>query len=370
MMSADGGFYSALDADSEGVEGKFYTWTYEESIDAVGDKHSVMPDYFGVTKDGNWEYGLNILLRSDSDEHFMSDYNINQHDLNILVAEGKKKMMAYREQKVRPTLDDKILTGWNAMTVQGLVDCYKAFGDRIFLELAVKNISFLENNLIHNGKVYRAFKNKHSFTEGFLEDYAFLIQAYSALYQVTFNETYIFNAQRWTNYVLENFYDSRENYFHFSSQSAEQLIAKKKEIFDNVIPSSNSVMARNLFRLGILLDRNEWKQLAIEMTSKLSAIITSEPVYMSNWGILFSEIEEGMSEIVIVGEKCEEIRKEIHQHYFPFAITLGTKSKSTLPLFESRETKDDKTAIYVCRNKVCQLPVDEASKAIQQILSQ
>jgi len=367
MMHQEGGFYSALDADSEGVEGKFYAWTYDEVVEALGDKHSVMPEYFQVTEEGNWEHGLNILSRSDSNAHFMSDYNINQHDLNILVEEGKKKMFAFREKKIRPMLDDKILTGWNAMTIQGLADCYKAFGDQAFLRLALDNISFIEKNLINDGKVYRAFKNKHSTTEGFLEDYAFLIQAYTSLYQVTFDESHLSKAKGWTNYVLDNFLDSKENFFHFSSQSAEQLIAKKKEVFDNVIPSSNSVMARNLFRLGTLLDKNEWKQLSIEMTSKLSGIITTEPVYMSNWGILFSEITEGMNEVVIAGEKIEEIRKEIQLNYFPFALFLGSKSKNSLPLFEGREAKDSKTMIYVCRNNVCQLPVEIVKEAIGQM---
>src|SRR5262249_9050977 len=160
------------------------------------------------------------------------------------VKEAKEKMFAFRERKIRPMLDDKILTGWNAMTVQGLVDCYKAFGDRMFLDLALKNISFLEKRLMHDGKVFRAFKNKRSVTEGFLEDYAFLIQAYTSLYQVSFDERFLLQAAHWTDYVIKNFLDPTDHYFHFSAQAAEQLIAKRKEIFDNVIPSSNSVMAR------------------------------------------------------------------------------------------------------------------------------
>jgi len=367
MTHKDGGFYSALDADSEGIEGKFYAWTYDEMVDATGDIHSVMPEYFQITKEGNWEHGLNILCRMESTTSFMKDHNINQNDLDILVGEGKKKMFAFREKKVRPTLDDKILTGWNAMTVQGLVDCYKAFADPIFLEIAVKNISFIESNLIISNKVHRAFKNKHSTTEGFLEDYAFLIQAYSSLYQVTFEEKFLNEAERWTNYVLKNFYDSKDGFFHFSSVNAEQLIAKKKEVFDNVIPSSNSVMARNLFRLGTLLDNNEWKRKAIEMTSKLSGIITTEPVYMSNWAILFSEITMGINEVVIVGSKLNKIRSMVQENYFPFALFLGTKSKSDLPLFLGREARGDKTLIYVCRNKVCQLPVENVNEALQQM---
>jgi len=356
MMHPEGGFYSALDADSEGIEGKFYAWTWNEINEAVGDESEFVAEYFHCTREGNWEHGLNILIQE-----------IDQ-PLNERMIEAKKRLFAYREKKIRPMLDDKILIGWNAMTIQGLADCYKAFGDQAFLLSALDNISFIEKNLINDGKVYRAFKNKHSTTEGFLEDYSFLIQAYASLYQVTFDESHLSKAEEWTNYVLNNFLDSKENFFHFASQSAEQLIAKKKEVFDNVIPSSNSVMARNLFRLGTLLEKNEWKQLAIEMTAKLSGIITTEPVYMSNWGILFSEVTEGMNEVAIVGDKLEERRKEIQLNYFPFAMFLGAKSKSNLPLFEGREAKDGKTMIYVCRNKVCQLPVENVKEAVGQML--
>ncbi len=356
MMHPEGGFYSALDADSEGVEGKFYAWTWKEIEEAFGKESEPVAEYFQCTREGNWEHGMNILTRE-----------IDQ-PLDERIMEAKKRLFTYREKKIRPMLDDKILTGWNAMTVQGLVDCYKAFGDAMFLDLALKNISFLEKNLIHDGKAYRAYKNKSSTTEGFLEDYAFLIQAYASLYQVTFQESFLFNAEQWTNYVLTNFLDPKEKYFHFSSQAAEQLIARKKEVFDNVIPSSNSVMARNLFRLGTLLDKNEWKQMAVDMTSRLSGIISTEPVYMSNWGILFSEIAYGLNEIVIVGEQLEEMRKEIQTNYFPFAMALGTRLKSNLSLLEGREGKLGKTMIYVCRNKVCQLPVDNVKEAIHQIL--
>ena len=357
MMHPDGGFYSALDADSEGMEGKFYTWTWKEMEEALGQESEQVAEYFQCTRGGNWDHGMNILIRE------------TDQPLDERIIEAKKKLFTHREKKVRPSLDDKILTGWNAMTVQGLVDCYKAFGDPMFLDMALKNISFLERNLIQEDKVFRAFKNKHSTTEGFLEDYAFLIQAYSSLYQVTFDETFLAKAAHWTNYVLSHFHDPRDNYFHFASQSAEQLIAKKKDVFDNVIPSSNSVMARNLFRMGTLLDNNDWKQMAVAMTSKLSGIIITEPVYMSNWGILFSEITEGLNEIVIVGEQLESQRKEIQRNYFPFALTLGTQSKSNLPLLEGRELKAGKTMIYVCRNKVCRLPVDNVEGAMHQILA-
>jgi len=367
MTNSEGGFYSALDADSEGVEGKFYAWTYDEIVEAVGDVHPIIIDYFNIAKQGNWEHGLNILLRTDDEQKLLANFNLNKNEFDAILKEAKEKMFHYREKKIRPSLDDKILTGWNAMTVQGLVDCYKIFGDEKFLNSSLKNISFIENNLMGGGKVYRAFKNKHSATEGFLEDYAFLIQAYTSVYEVTFNEDYLSKAEQWTNYVLENFYDGKENYFDFTSNHSEKLIAKKKEVFDNVIPSSNAIMARNLFRLGTLLDKEEWKSTATQMVTKLSSIITAEPVYMSYWSMVFTEITEGLIEVVIVGNELEKFRKEIQTHYIPFAVYVGTKSKSNLALLQNREATNDKTKIYVCRNKVCKLPVNNVELAIKEI---
>ena len=358
MTHPDGGFYSALDADSEGVEGKFYTWTEEEIKSILGAQSELITNYYHTTAEGNWEHGQNIL-------------NLGHASQFVRAPDGletlKKKLMDVRNKRIRPGLDDKILTGWNAMTVQGLIDAYRAFGDESFLSLAINNISFLESHLLENGKVYRAYKNKHSQTEGFLEDYAYLIQAYTSLYQVTFNEGWLRKAEMWCNYVMEHFFEHDDGFFHFSSQGAEQLIARKKEILDNVIPASNSVMAHNLHTLGILLDNAEWKDLAIKMTSKLLPVIESGAGHMSNWGILLSEIIYGMKEVVISGEDALSVRHKLHQQYLPFTVTAGTTKTSDLPLLEGRKSKPGKTLIYVCENKTCKLPVDDIMEAISQL---
>ncbi|MEK6781564.1 MAG: thioredoxin domain-containing protein [Bacteroidota bacterium] len=354
MTHPNGGFYSALDADSEGVEGKFYTWSYEELNEVLGAETLVVQDYYQATVDGNWEHRRNILHR------------INDSMPSEKVSEAREKLLHVRKSRIRPGLDDKILTGWNAMMVQGLIDAYKVFADNRFLTFAINAIGFLEAHLILEGKVYRAFKNKHSQTEGFLEDYAFLIQAYTSLYQVTFNEEWLTKAEHWSSYVLEHFHDEVEGYFQFSSKAAEQLIANKKEIFDNVIPSSNSVMTRNLLHLGILLDKPDWKKMAMDMSARLASITASEPGHMSNWGILFSEITQGLAEVVIIGNEAEERRKEFHSHYQPFALTLGTATKSNLALLHGREVKEN-TMMYVCFNKSCKLPVVTVKEAINQL---
>ena len=358
MTHPGGGFYSALDADSEGVEGKFYTWTEEELKTILGDQAEHITKYYHTSLEGNWEHGRNILKRGHESELRLAHENLK---------ELKKKLLSVRKKRIRPGLDDKILTGWNAMTIQGLIDAYKAFGDEQFLKLALENISFIENFLIVNGRVSRAFKNKPSEAEAFLEDYAYLIQAYTSLYQVTFNEGWLHKAHIWCNYVYEHFYDREDGFFHFSSLSAEQLIAKKKEIFDNVIPASNSVMARNLHSLGLLLDKEEWKDQSIKMTSKLAGLIESEPGYMSHWGILLSEIIHGMSEVVISGEDALNFRHEMNQHFLPFTISLGTRDKSELSLLKDRDAKPNQTLIYVCQNKTCKLPVNSIESALEQL---
>ena len=356
MRHPEGGFYSALDADSEGEEGKFYTWTYDEVKNALGEQTEKFVRYFQVTQEGNWEQGRNILIRPHDDQP------------EIDLSHEKVKLLSARSNRIRPSLDDKILAGWNAMAIKGLTDAYHVFGEGKFLALAKSGIAFMEANLIHEGKVYRSFRNSRSPTEGFLEDYAFLIHAYAALYQSTFEETYLQKASHWCEYTLNNFFDEKEGFFHFSGKQAERLIAEKKEIFDNVIPSSNSVMARNLYNLGVILDKEDWRRRAIDMAAQLHSVIQSEPGYLSHWGILLSEMIHGMAEIVIVGPQAREKRAELAGHHLPFALFMGTASTSKLPLFQGRDSNDDKTRIYVCVNKTCKLPVETIQEALNQLI--
>ncbi len=359
MTHPEGGFYSALDADSEGIEGKFYSWTYPELEAALQKDTNQVAEYYHATQEGNWEHGRNILFLSESKDTSVEFENY--------VNSKKKQLLTVRNTRIRPGLDDKILTGWNAMTIKGLVDAYNFFGEKKFLDLALTTMDFLEKNLMTLEHIYRAFKNKRSETIGFLEDYAFVIQAYSSLYQSTFNEKFIHQAERWCNYTLTHFFDESEGFFYFTDHAAEKLIARKKEVFDNVIPSSNSVMAQNLYRLGILLDRDEWKSLALKMVSKLGAIIKTEPGYMSNWGILLTGMIAGTSEIVIVGDESEAARKKLSQHFLPFSSLLGSIVQSQLPLLKERTALNDQTTLYVCRDKTCQLPVHSVEEAIGQL---
>jgi uncharacterized protein YyaL (SSP411 family) len=168
-------------------------------------------------------------------------------------------------------------------------------------------------------------------------------------------------------HTIDNFLDSSDGFFHYSGKYGEKLIASKKEIFDNVIPASNSVMAQNLLHLGILLDREEWKTMAENMTASISHLIINEPNYMSNWGIVYTEIKQGMAEIAFVGSGAATLKTKFHETYQPFALTMGTETQSHLPLLEGKVALGHQATIYVCYNKTCQRPVHSVAEALQQI---
>jgi uncharacterized protein len=368
MTHENGGFYSALDADSEGVEGQYYVWTKSELEQILGTDEKIISSYYGVTEEGNWEHGNNILKKSGPDNLFLKELN----DLKIpewqnILRAAKDKLLAQREKRIKPGLDDKIITAWNAMSICGLTDAFKAFGDSRFLDAALKNIWFIENELTFGGVLYRSYKGKPSATQSFLDDYAYVIQAQLSLYQVTFDELWIRRAAKLMEHVIRNFYDPSDGFFFYTSIEAEKLITRKKEIFDNVIPSSNAIMARNLFHLATLLDKNEWKDIANSMTTSLSSIIISEPNYMSQWGIVATEMNKGLKEVLLTGSGVHKLRKEVQREFYPFILVQGSEGKSTLPLFEGKEPVRGKDTIYVCYQKTCQLPVHTLEEARNQL---
>ncbi len=368
MMNESHGFYSALDADSEGIEGKYYIWDYKELTSLIADEYTeLFADYFESVPGGNWEHGENILKQTDDIKKLLKEHNLTQEQFDRLLKSVKSKLLEVREKRIKPGLDDKVLAGWNAMMITGLLDAYHAFAEPRFLGIAILNIQFIEKNLIDGTKVYRSFKDKRGNTEGFLEDYAYIIQAHIKLYEATFNEQWITKAKATTDYVLENFYDPEESYFFFTSKQSEKLIARKKEIFDNVIPASSGVMVQNLYHLGIILDREDWRKMAMEMTEGISHLISHEPNYMSNWGIVLTEMNVGLAEVVFTGESYLYQKRDFKKTFQPFALLMGAHKTSLLPLLEGKLTEPDKNLIYVCYDKTCKLPVQTVKEAIKQL---
>jgi uncharacterized protein YyaL (SSP411 family) len=366
LTNPEGGFYSSLDADSEGEEGKFYVWTREELQHTLGAEEALASAYYNCTGLGNWEHGRNILHRRQSDADFAAAHDLEPHVLAKLIHGWQKKLLAARAHRIRPGLDDKVLTGWNALMLSGLVAAYRAFGEAELLELALRNAEFLQQHLRNGPRLYRTWKNGRATISGFLEDYALVIEAYVSLYEATFAERWLHEATELMSYVLENFFDPAEQQFYYTDASAEPLIARKKELFDNVIPGSNSVMAHNLLRLGRHLESAQYQALATAMLGQVQSLVVKEPQHLTNWASLYVALLRPGAEVAISGPRAEEIRRELSQHFLPNDVVAGTLQTSSLPLLEGRSATTD-TTIYVCRNRACQLPVHTVAEALAQL---
>lgn len=366
-MTKAGGFYSALDADSEGEEGKFYVWTIEEFKEVVGKSSELMIEYYNLTANGNWEEGKNILHKTLSDVAFAEKHDIALPELRDIVEATNKKLLTARGQRVRPGLDDKILAGWNGLMLKGLVDAYESFSDKRFLEMALANASFIEANMLKDGKLYRSYKDGVASIDGYLEDYAYVIDAFTALYQVTFDEHWLSLANTLTQYAIEHFYDESEGMFFFTDDSSEKLIARKKEVFDNVIPASNSQMANNLYWLGLIMDDSDYQRISKEMLSRMSGMLADQAAYLSNWAILYANMSSPTAEISIVGKQAEELRNELFKTYHPNKVIMGAQDSSNLPLMKGKYPIREQSTIYVCYNKTCKLPVHTVAEALDQL---
>jgi uncharacterized protein YyaL (SSP411 family) len=366
LTNPEGGFYSSLDADSEGEEGKFYVWTREELQHLLGAEEPLASAYYQCTGLGNWEHGRNILHRRQSDTDFAAAHKLEPHVLTKLVHGWQKTLLAARAQRVRPGLDDKVLTGWNALMLSGLVAAYRAFGEAEFLALALRNAEFLQAHLRQGPRLYRTWKNGRATISGFLEDYALVIEAYVSLYEATFTESWLREAEALTAYVLDHFFDPAEQQFFYTDASAEPLIARKKELFDNVIPASNSVMAHNLLRLGRHLDNPTYQTLAATMLAQLQALAAQEPQHLTNWASLYVALLRPGAEVAIAGPQAEALRQQLSRHFLPHDVLAGTSETSELPLLQGRPGREP-TTIYVCRHHACQLPVHSAAEALAQL---
>ncbi len=367
LMDDDGGFYSALDADSEGEEGKYYVWQADEIRSILKEKAELFMAYFNISETGNWENGKNILYKNRNIESLLEKWKISREELEMRIGESVKLLLNHRQGRQRPGLDDKILTAWNGLMLKGLVDAYMALGDQQYLDLALKSASFITSKLTNGQQLFRTYKKGHASLNAYLEDYAFVIQGLLALYEVTFDEAWLEQARELLDYSIYNFYDTREDLFFYTDQNAEALIARKKEIFDNVIPASNSAMAMNLFIMSKYYDNSDYLQKANSMLSKILPLLCTEPQYLTNWGTLSVLHVKPIAEVAIVGEKALAFSMEISKHFFPNIILAGTTGNSEMPLLHERQAINGKTTVYVCFNKTCKLPVKTVEEALKQI---
>jgi uncharacterized protein YyaL (SSP411 family) len=367
MTSQEGGFHASLDADSEGAEGRFYIWTKQEIESCLGKDAEIFMDYYHVSGTGNREDGKNILYRSMRDTEAAESYGLSNSAFGDKLASWKSALLKIRETRERPALDDKLITSWNALMLRGYADAYRAFGEERFLEAALRNAGFLIKYAVREeGSLIRNPKNERSPVQGFLDDYAFTISAFIALYRATFNEQWLLTAGRLAEYVLEYFSDKASRMFFFSSEKHTALIARNMEIQDNVIPGSNSEMAKNLLALGSYFDKRAYRERAENMLGPALDNAHSNLYYYANWGMLELHHIQRPFEVAVLGTGCDKVRQRLDEHYLPDVLLSGGTEEGTLPLHKGKLVRGQ-TTIYVCRDRVCRLPVTEVSRALEQL---
>ncbi|MBX2876939.1 MAG: thioredoxin domain-containing protein [Saprospiraceae bacterium] len=370
LTDASGGFYSSLDADSEGVEGKFYVWTKAE-IDALISDAQMSEwfcDFYQIRERGNWEH-KNIIYHEKSLQEFAA--SVDQEESNLKEAFGKikAKLLEARDGRVRPGLDDKVLTGWNALMLRGYVDAFKALREPAYLDMALENGQFLIENMMQaDFRLNRNFKDGKSSINAFLDDYALSIQAFMALYEVTFDEAWLERSKGLADYAMEHFLDTSTYLFNYTSDLDPPLIARKKELGDGAIPSSNSSMARALFSLGTYLYEEGYQDLARQMMANLVNTVeeSQQPSFYSNWLQLYQSLAAPPYEVAVVGPNAQALSQELMAAYLPNSLFLGGTVEGSLELLKDKLVEGE-TYIYVCQNKVCRFPVQTAAEALEQL---
>ena len=368
MTDQSGGFYSSLDADSEGEEGKFYVWSKEEIAATLQDDLAtkILCDYYEVSDKGNWEH-TNVLHRKDAIEDIAKRRNSTPEEIQKIIDQAKPKLFQVRSKRVRPGLDDKVLTSWNALMLKGYVDAYRAFGKEEYLQTALTNAKFIKREMLQgDNRLNRNYKDGKSVINAFLDDYALTIEAFNALYQVTFDESWLISAKELADYALLHFFDAESGMFYYTSDIDPPLITRKKEVTDNVIPASNSVMAKNLYTLGLYFYNQDFLKIAKQMMHNVNEQVTQspQPNFYSNWCSLYSLLVHPPYEVAVMGKEFKPLQRALTSQYLPNAIVLGGAQEGTLELLQGK-LQEGETFIYVCQNKVCKFPVQTVEEAIK-----
>lgn len=370
LMHETGGWYAALDADSEGMEGKFYTWQKEEIESILADKAEIFCLVYDVETKGNWE-DANILWLPQTIEEVAAPLKINPQELENVLKTCREKLLTERNKRIRPALDDKIILGWNAMGITALCKAFNALGNKHYLQLAENCFSFLEKNMFDttNKKWQHTWKNKEAKFNAFIDDYAILIQSCIHLQEATGNFTYLEKAASITEYVLNNFSDENETLFYFTEKDQADIVVRKKEIYDGATPSGNAVMAENLQYLSIILNKPEWNERALSMLQSLGNTITRYPTSFGIWCGLLQKYIFGINEIAIVGNQSKSNAHQFSREFIPNKILQFSEKENTdYPLISNKNILVGKTLFYLCKDYSCKQPVETLEDFLQLLI--
>jgi uncharacterized protein YyaL (SSP411 family) len=370
MIDRSGGFYSSEDADSEGEEGKFYVWNHAEVLSILGkDVGEVFCEFFDVTEAGNFEHGNSILNTPRSLEQFASEKGTTVDVLAGIINAGKRRLFNARERRVRPGRDDKTLAAWNGLMLTAFAEAANILGRDDYREVAVRNADFITTQLMKDRRLLRTYKAGQAKLNGYLEDYAFVIEGLLAVYEATFDLKFFTLARELTDAMIARFWDEQEGGFYFTSSDHEKLITRTKDYFDNATPSGNSVAVMALLKLGLLSQHQEYSRRAVAILRSLRPAISRYP---SAFGYMLCGMDFYLSEpkeIAIVGRiDSHEVRlfgEEIYSRYLPNKVVAACEAgdeaaAEAIKLLLGRPAIDSKATAYVCRNYTCLAPATTA----------
>ena len=364
MMAADGSFYAALDADSEGEEGKFYCWSPSEMSEVLAKEDHWALDFYNMNQRGYWEEDKYIPLRTSSDGEVLHKMAWSTEDLENQIKRVNGLLLDERSHRIRPGLDIKRLTSWNAMVITGLCDAYGAFGDEEFLHLALKNARWIVRERLIHGKLMRSAGSGEKEIQGFLEDYAHTIEAFIQLYSITFDRAWLDHALELSETVRTEFQDAHSKMCYFTEASST-LIARKMDINDNVLPSGNSLMATNFYRLGELFHKEEYTDDARQMLMNIYEGMEQYGSGYSGWGSLLLQFTCPSFHAAIVGKDVKEMQHTLLQDYLPNVIFCGG-SELSLPILKDKSLMDE-TMVFVCTDGACLMPTNKLDEARKQL---
>lgn len=356
MTAKNEGFYTAFDADSEGEEGKFYTWTKAEIENVLKEKAKLFCSYYNITERGNWE-NTNILFAKHSIAEFAQKQNITENELSIFLIECKKILFEIRVNRIKPNLDDKVLLGWNALMITAFCKAFAATGNLKYKQTAIEKIYFIENNLKVNSQWKHTYKNGKSKIDAFLDDYAYLIEAYIYLQEISADSKYLIIAKQLTQHVLKN-YSSNSIFFNYTNQNQPDILVHKQDVYDGALPSANAIMAKNLDYLGIVFSIQEWQNIANKMLQNMVPSIINHPNSFAVWASLVQQKIYGTNEIALCGKSILTELPKLLQKYIPNKVLqTSIVEKKDFPLLKNRFLIE-KNTFYLCRNNSCYKPFD------------
>ncbi|QJC98446.1 YyaL [Bacillus mojavensis] len=378
MTHEDGSFFSALDADIEGEEGKYYVWSKKEILKTLGeDLGTLYCSVYDITEKGNFE-GKNIpnLIHTKRDQ-IKADSGLTEEELSRKLEDARLKLLKTREKRTYPHVDDKVLTSWNALMIAGLAKAAKVFQEPQYLSLAEDAITFIENNVIIDGRVMVRYRDGEVKNKGFIDDYAFLLWAYLDLYEASFDLSYLEKAKKLSNDMIDLFWDEEHGGFYFTGHDAEALIVREKEVYDGAVPSGNSVAAVQLLRLG----QATGDLSLIEKAETMFSVFKPEiEAYPSGHSFFMQSVLKQMTpkkEIVIFGCPDDPDRKQItsalQKAFNPNDSILVAEHpdqcKGIATFAADYRIIDDQTTVYICENFACQQPTTDIEEALQTLES-